>query len=377
MRKLVGLLALASGANAANEKHEIVNLPGAPAVPWKQYGGYVEVEHGKLFFWYVESQKSSVSDPLLLWTNGGPGCSGLTGFLTEHGPWRPTKQGTLVPNPNAWNTVANMVYIEQPVGVGFSVANNGSMQYSDAQAASDNLAFVQGFLDLFPNLKANPFFITSESYGGHYMPTLAEAIVKRGGVPSFKGYLVGNPLTYLSDRNFGEYGTFYGHQLLPKPLWQQYMAANCSTAPGLDPGAACSAITSQFDALTNDLDPYALDFPKCNDSALMVGRHERHTMAKAMRRRVGSKDAPYPYFPANYQPCDADWATSYLSRKDVQAAIHAVPGGPTWTGNWSACNDAVGDRYSQTDVAAPMMPVYGRLHGKGLKMAIMYSHLVS
>jgi len=196
------------------------------------------------------------------------------------------------------------------------------------------------------------------------MPTLASAIVKDGGVPSFKGFMVGNPLTYLTHRNFGEFGTYYGHQLLPKPLWEQYLAANCSTAPGLDPGATCAAITNKMEHLTSGLDPYALDFPKCNDSALSTGRHERYTLARTLKLRGG-----YPYFPAQYQPCTSDWATAYLSRKDVQAAVHADPSGPTWTGNWSACSDYVSRFYSQADTAAPMMPFYKELRGK-VKMLV-------
>ena len=346
--------------------YEINALPGAPAVPWKQFGGYVDVgARGKIFFWFVESAGDPTTDPVLLWTNGGPGCSGLTGFLTEHGPFRPTKDGNLEANPAAWNTAASMVYVEQPVGVGFSVPASGDLEYGDNLAASDNLAFVKGFFKLFPQYAPRDFYITSESYGGHYMPTLASAIVKDGGVPNFKGFMVGNPLTYLSMRNYGEYGTFYGHQLLPKPLWETYVAANCSTAPGLNPGATCGVITDQMDQLTGGLDPYALDFPKCNDSALSTGRHERHMMATKLKLRSN-----YPYFPVNYQPCTSDWATAYLSRKDVQAAVHADPSGPTWTGNWSACSDAVGSRYSAEDTAAPMMPYYKELAGKVSRTAL-------
>lgn len=88
--------------------------------------------------------------------------------MTEQGPFRPQKNGELQLNPHAWNKVANMVFIEQPVGVGFSIAN-GVIKYGDSQAASDNLAFVKGFFEQFSMLKRNPFYITSESYGGHYV----------------------------------------------------------------------------------------------------------------------------------------------------------------------------------------------------------------
>lgn len=355
---------------------EIKDLPSAPAVPWKQFSGYLPIPgRGELFYWFVESQSAPATDPVLLWTNGGPGCSGLTGFLTEHGPFRPTEGGQLELNPYAWNRHASMFYIEQPVGVGFSVAD-GALKYTDADAASDNHALIKGFFKQFPQFAANAFYITSESYGGHYMPTLAEKIVVAGGVPNFRGFLVGNPITWLAYRNYGEFATYYGHQLLPKPLWDEYVEAGCRGKPGMAPGAQCELIEDKMSMLTDGLDPYALDFPKCNDSALASGRHERWTMRRALGRdrashAVGAAGGAYPYFPAKYEPCDADWATAYLSRKDVQRAVHAKPRGPTWTGNWSACNEAVGDAYSGDDVAAPMMPVYARLFGRGLKMLIM------
>ena len=340
---------------AEQQGMEITALPGAPTVPWKQFGGFVDLgPRGSTFFWLVESQRAPATDPLLLWTNGGPGCSGLTGFMTEQGPFRPTANGSLELNPYAWNLEASVVFIEQPVGVGFSKAF-GNLTYNDSNAASDNVKFVKGFMKLFPQFAENDFFISSESYGGHYMPTLASALVDDGGVPNFKGFLVGNPLTFLTYRNYGEFGTYAGHQLLPKPLWEQYEAAGCRRAPGLDPGALCANITGAMSKLTAGLDPYALDFPKCNDAPLFEpGRRQRYALMKA----VHGNSTAYPYFPTDYQPCTADWATAYLSRKDVQDAIHAST---YFAGNWSACSDVVGAAYSQEDVAAPMMPVYEKL----------------
>ena len=95
----------------AQLKQEVTSLPGAPKVSFKMFSGYVDVgSRGKIFYWFVESQSfTPEKDPLLLWTNGGPGCSGLIGFLTENGPFRTTLAGGLESNPHAWNKLANMV----------------------------------------------------------------------------------------------------------------------------------------------------------------------------------------------------------------------------------------------------------------------------
>eukprot|EP00494_Astrolonche_serrata_P027112 UN27375 len=71
-------------------------------------------------------------------------------------------------NDYTWNKVANMVFVEQPVGVGFSKANTG-VKYGDSQAAKDNYEFLNGFVTKFPELKNRDLFLTSESYGGHYL----------------------------------------------------------------------------------------------------------------------------------------------------------------------------------------------------------------
>ena len=75
-------------------------------------------------YWLVESTKDAKNDPVVFWTNGGPGCSGLLGFFTEQGPFKPQKDGKLEMNDYMWNKVANMVFIESPCGVGFSYSDD-------------------------------------------------------------------------------------------------------------------------------------------------------------------------------------------------------------------------------------------------------------
>lgn len=129
----------------------------------------------------------------------------------------------------------------------------------------------------------------------------------------------------------------------------------------------CDLITAEIENITSGFDAYALDFPACSGSALSIGHRERWRMRETVRRahshvisasvKPDSDGESYPYFPNNYQPCDSEWADEYLSRKDVQDAIHATPGGAAWTGNWSSCSDAVGNAYSVADTNKPMMPV--------------------
>jgi carboxypeptidase C (cathepsin A) len=271
--------------------------------------------------------------------------------MTEQGPFRPTATGNLTLNQHSWNKIANMVFIEQPVGVGFSTVSGGTINYGDEPSAQDNAAFMVGFLKRFDAFQFTDFFISSESYGGHYMPTLARELLKQGTVPTFKGVFLGNPLTFMPYRNFGQYGTAYGHQLLPKPLWDQYIAANCKdTWPT---PAACNAITGQMDHYMDGFDAYALDFPVCEDSAQAAGRHERWMLMNHVSKANGGKVAGY--FPDAYVACSSEYATTYLNRPDVQLAIHATPAHGQ---AWSQCSDDVGGAFNSTDVVQPMMPVW-------------------
>ena len=114
-------------------KDQVLNLPGAEKldVNFNQFSGYLNINGTKNnHYWLVEATNNPATDPVAFWTNGGPGCSGLLGFLTEQGPFRTdNKDLTLSANPYSWNTVANMVFIEAPCGVGFSYSDNPDVDY--------------------------------------------------------------------------------------------------------------------------------------------------------------------------------------------------------------------------------------------------------
>lgn len=117
----------------------------------------------------VESENDPVTDPTIFWFNGGPGCSSLDGFMYELGPFIINPNLTLSTRPGRWNQLANMVYIESPVGVGFSYSNSLSYKTDDDRTAQENKQAISLFFtEKFPQLKANKFFIAGESYAGIY-----------------------------------------------------------------------------------------------------------------------------------------------------------------------------------------------------------------
>ncbi|KAF5390154.1 hypothetical protein D9757_002924 [Collybiopsis confluens] len=154
----------------------------------KQYSGYLDIEEDKhLFFWFFESRNSPKDAPLIMWLNGGPGCSSSTGLLFELGPCRVTTEGkntTTHTNPHSWNTDANIIFLDQPVNVGYSYSNGGSVNTSPV-AGQDVYAFLELFFRRFPEYSTLPFHLAAESYGGTYAPNIANVIHRRNKELSF------------------------------------------------------------------------------------------------------------------------------------------------------------------------------------------------
>ncbi|KIJ51018.1 hypothetical protein M422DRAFT_65598 [Sphaerobolus stellatus SS14] len=169
----------------------------------RSYTGYLDIEARHLFFSFFESRSDPKNDDLVLWTNGGPGCSSSIGLYMELGPCRITSANTTEYNPYSWISNANVFFIDQPVGVGFSYADHGESVGTSEEAAKDISAFMRIFLDTFIEFQGRPFHLSGESYGGRYIPTFGAQIyddntkaVAAGLAPiNLKSLIIGNGIT--------------------------------------------------------------------------------------------------------------------------------------------------------------------------------------
>lgn len=170
----------------------------------KQISGYLDIrEDAHLWFVLFESRSSPSTDPLVLWLNGGPGCSSSTGMLFELGPCWVAKNGNATSrNDYAWNNEANLLFLDQPVQVGYSYSDTGEAVDNSNKSAEDVYAFLQLFFKRFPRYGDLPFTVAAESYGGHYAPHIASEINKHnkkaeeGHVPiKLDSIMIGNGLT--------------------------------------------------------------------------------------------------------------------------------------------------------------------------------------
>lgn len=161
------------------------------------YTGYLDAisQDKHFFFWFFESRNDPKNDPVVLWLNGGPGCSSATGLFFELGP--SSINATLQPvhNPYSWTNNASVIFLDQPVGVGYSYTGGEAVKLT-AAASKDVYVFLELFFQKFPHLRPNDFHIAGELYAGHYIPQFAVDIIERADRSfNLTSVLIGNGIT--------------------------------------------------------------------------------------------------------------------------------------------------------------------------------------
>lgn len=182
------------------------------------YSGYVQVNatyNSNLFYWLMESQNDPKTDPTILWLTGGPGCSSELAVLFENGAFNVAPNSTsLTLNPYSWNKIANVLYVDSPVGTGFSYTDNDNGYATDEKQVADQMyTLLQAVMTEYPYLnQGQEFFVFGESYAGHYVPAVSERILmgnkKREGVSiNMQGLSIGNGMTFPRTQ-YSEYADF-------------------------------------------------------------------------------------------------------------------------------------------------------------------------
>ncbi|RHY94396.1 hypothetical protein DYB35_006599, partial [Aphanomyces astaci] len=149
-----------------------------PTIPWPREvtptfcdttyheSGYIKLPHkanDQYFYWYFESRSNPTDDPLVLWLEGGPGTSSIWALLNENGPCSIGDDGNSTQfNAHSWTNHANMIWIDQPTGVGFSFSGGRDDDHIEVDVGRNVYEFLLEFF------QANPFYIPGQSYGGHY-----------------------------------------------------------------------------------------------------------------------------------------------------------------------------------------------------------------
>ncbi|KAG8488740.1 hypothetical protein CXB51_016627 [Gossypium anomalum] len=176
-------LLLGVDSNAFPMNDLITKLPGQPDVNFRQFAGYIDVDENvvgrSLFYYFVEAEKDPMTQPLTIWLTGGPGCSSVGDGFGSVGPFIVTKDAhALQTNFFSWNKVSNLLFIDSPIGSGWSYSNI-SIDYNNGDDSTNNilLTFMQKWYEKYPVFKSKDLYLAGLSFAGHFVPNLANALL--------------------------------------------------------------------------------------------------------------------------------------------------------------------------------------------------------
>ncbi|XP_050245217.1 serine carboxypeptidase-like 46 isoform X2 [Quercus robur] len=361
---------------------KITSLPGQPQVSFQQFAGYITVDEKQnraLFYYFVEAESQPASKPLVLWLNGGPGCSSVgAGALLEHGPFK-VRGDNLVRNEYNWNKEANMLYLESPAGVGFSYSANKSFYtyVNDEITARDNLIFLQRWFVKYPKYRAKEFFITGESYAGHYVPQLAQLIVQSNLKINLKGIAVGNALLDFTIDFDSRDEYYWSHGLISDDNYQ-FLTKSCNgsaeiirKAMNQEADTKCLVVYARVKQLTNTIDQYDVTADVCLSPVKsqmdmlyepLLSKFQTllplHSKPNALNQQEADKKELV---------CGEGITEKYLNRKDVQKALHAQLVG---INEWGLCRDSDFLQYDEKNREISIIGVIVSLVKSGIRVFI-------
>ncbi|KAK9455859.1 Alpha/Beta hydrolase protein [Dipodascopsis uninucleata] len=294
--------------------------------------------HGNMFFWLVENEHIADKPRTVIWLNGGPGCSSMDGALMELGPFKVTEGGNLKLNEGRWNQFTNILFVDNPLGTGFSFVDTDSYLHELSEMSDDFMVFLDKFFDIFPQYLDDDLYIAGESFAGMYIPYIADSILTHNkNVTSraeklypLKGIMIGNgwmdPVRqYLS--------------YLPFAYQNGLIAAGSKEAQIIE-----KALNTCIADLNKD--GPLIDVPSCEyilDLILELSQDTSKKDGKTCRNMYDIR--LYDKFPAcgaNW-PNDLEFVTPYLRDPEVVQALHIKPEKKS---GWVECAGAVSKAFT-------------------------------
>ncbi|MCL7021472.1 hypothetical protein MKW94_028336 [Papaver nudicaule] len=268
-------------------------------------------------------------------------------------------------NKFSWNSIANLLFIESPAGVGFSYSNTSSdlLDSGDRRTAKDALEFVIQWLERFPRYKNRDVYITGESYAGHYVPQLAREIMRHNKIAkhpiSLKGIMVGNAVTDNYYDNVGTITYWWSHAMISDKTYRQLLN-KCDFHRQKNSNECESLYSYAMDQEFGNIDQYNIYAPPCNKSDDSTTTSQRTLRLPHRPHRVSKQIVGYE----GYDPCTEKYAEIYYNRPDVQKALHANTTKIPY--KWTACSETLNRNWNDTE--ASILPIYKEMIAGGLRV---------
>lgn len=330
----------------------ITSLPGYDgSLPFKLETGYIGVDNEtqQLFYYFVESEKDPKADPILFWISGGPGCSSLWAFFYENGPLSfdlsYTFDGSLpklVENEYAWTKFMSILYLDGPVGTGFSYSTTQQGYNTTNYKFASNLnEFIHKWLEIHESFKANAIYFSGDGFSGNPIPIALKDILKdnKEGVKPYvnmKGYILVSPGTDY-DIDFNSRIPYANRMGLIADEIFEAADKNCNGNFLNITNAACNSSMQTINQLIGNINTAHILEPAC--------RYAIIPSSSSSSINTSSKTPPMPWCRKyNHEVCNV-----WVNFKGVNEALEVREGTKPYP--WQLCNSTVNDEtYYKDDI---------------------------
>ncbi|CAA7026679.1 unnamed protein product [Microthlaspi erraticum] len=309
----------------------------------KSYIGVGEEEKTQLFYYFIKSENNPEEDPLLIWLTGGPFCTAFAALAFQIGPLTFKTEDyngglpSLVSTSYSWTKVANIIFLDQPVGTGFSYSKTPLADPpSDTGEAKQTYEFLQKWLLEHPELVSNPLYVGGDSYAGIVVPAIVQQISignEHGNKPmNLKGYVLGNPTTeYDSDWNH-RIPFAHGMGLISDELYESLKRSCHGNYVKIDAANThCLKLVEDYNKCVSRINEGSILIPLCDlapPTQLSIENDGRRSL-----KRLGHSDLSFTT-PDCYMYRYV-LATHWANDEDVRKALHVLKGSIR---NWVRCN---------------------------------------
>lgn len=361
-------------AAAVPEHDRVESLPGWDGeLLSKTYAGHISAgSDGKHMMYehymFFESEGNPAKDPIVMWTNGGPGAPSLFGAFTELGPYyvsdaslatknyNRTGVPTLFPNVYSWTKSSNLLIRNLPPPVGYSYCDPAGPSgdgyscgdWNDTRTAKHSFEFLNNWFAAFPEFAQHDLYLSGESYAGIYVPTLArEILTNEGSVPAkqLKGFAVGDGCTGEKVSGHGPYFEvefYHGHGQFSDKTYQE-IKRTCTPEELVDgvKTSRCRAVLDKMDEEKGYNFGYGL-YDECYDFDLQRWDAPRPYGKTASKLKA---DGSYEPHHMDGSPCGGTGALNkWVKRAEVKKALHVSVDASYFSGD-----NGVGFNYHSTE----------------------------